>query len=82
MANYGPNTNGCQFFITTVAAPWLDGKHVVFGKVLEGMELVHKIEHVPTDEQAKPKVEVMVIRSRMLETDEPITVSDEKKSEL
>jgi cyclophilin family peptidyl-prolyl cis-trans isomerase len=55
MANAGPNTNGSQFFVVTAdAAPWLDGKHTVFGRVTGGMEVVDALEAVETDAQDRP----------------------------
>jgi peptidylprolyl isomerase len=53
MANQGPDTNGCQFYITTVTAPWLNGKHTVFGKVVNGQEFIHLTERVKTTTDGK-----------------------------
>ncbi|KAJ4290358.1 Peptidyl-prolyl cis-trans isomerase-like 1 [Kalmusia sp. IMI 367209] len=60
MANSGPNTNGCQFFILTAPAPHLDGKHVVFGEVIDGMSVVREIENTRTGAGDQPVNEVLI----------------------
>ncbi len=63
MANAGPNTNGSQFFlVTTAAAPWLDGKHTVFGRVSSGMEAVDSIEQSETDARDRPLRDAVIER--------------------
>ncbi|CRK93634.1 CLUMA_CG007164, isoform A [Clunio marinus] len=76
MANQGPDTNGCQFYITTVATSWLDGKHTVFGKVTNGQDVVHKIERVKTTTDDEPVSSVILSECGEIEVDKPFYVSD------
>lgn len=63
MANAGPNTNGSQFFITTVATPHLNGYHTIFGEVVEGMKVIRKLESVDVDTRHKPQQKQVILKA-------------------
>ncbi|CAH2066765.1 unnamed protein product, partial [Iphiclides podalirius] len=77
MANRGKNTNGCQFIITTTGTPWLDGLHTVIGKVVEGQNLVHVVEHTPTDVDDRPTQHVYIADCGVVPTPQPYYISDD-----
>jgi len=81
MANAGKDTNGSQFFITTKQTSWLDGRHVVFGKILSGMDVVRKIEAIQTDSRDKPVKDVAIADSGSIEVTEPFSVSKSSSEE-
>ncbi|KAI2463295.1 cyclophilin-like domain-containing protein [Annulohypoxylon bovei var. microspora] len=72
MANAGKDTNGSQFFLTLAPAPWLDGKHTIFGRVKSGLAVLNRMGMVKTDADDRPVDEVKIITARVLDDEEAI----------
>nr|AAM93985.1 peptidylprolyl isomerase [Griffithsia japonica] len=74
MANAGPDTNGSQFFILFKDTPWLDGRHVVFGKMVDGSAVLDDMENAPTGSNDRPKDDVKIVDCGTIDVDEPYNI--------
>lgn len=74
MANAGPNTNGAQFFILFTNTPWLDGKHVVFGKLSEGHSVLDELEKVKTSSQDRPEDDIKIDDCGSIDVETPYNI--------
>jgi cyclophilin family peptidyl-prolyl cis-trans isomerase len=79
MANAGPNTNGSQFFITLAATPWLDGKHTIFGKVVNGMDIVKAIGKVQVSQGMNKPLKDVVMKKVLLKPETPVKKEESKE---